>query len=138
MACCFFGHRDAPGSVRGEIAAAIEKRIGEGEREFFVGNNGAFDRMVQAILHEIAERSGEIEYVVVLSSPSELGGVADGLPTMLPDGIECAPPRFAIDRRNEWMLRHCGCAIVYYRHRFSSCEKWVEKARRRGMHIIEI
>ena len=138
MACCFFGHRDASDSVRGELVSAIEKMIAEGERDFFVGNNGAFDRMAQMALHEIAERRGGIECTVVLSSLAELGSVAADLPTMLPEGMEHVPPRFAIDRRNEWLLRHCGSAIVYYRHRFSSCEKWVGRARHRGMYIVEI
>ena len=54
MACGFFGHRDAPDEIRGEVLLAIDK------------------------------------------------------------------------------------LIVYYRHRFSHCEKWVAKARRRRIRMIEV
>ena len=138
MACGFFGHRDAPDEIRGEVLLAIDKLIEEGERRFYVGNNGAFDRIVQEVLKEVSERRGDVEYAIVLTSFDELEQAAVLGPTMIPEVLSRAPRRFAVDRLGEWVLCRCDKLIVYYRHRFSHCEKWVAKARRRRIRMIEV
>ena len=42
--CCFFGHKDTPETIKGNLFAAIEQLIVEhGVETFYVGNQGSFD-----------------------------------------------------------------------------------------------
>lgn len=47
MKCAFFGHRDAPSSIKPRLGEAIFNLISNGVDEFYVGNNGNFDLIVQ-------------------------------------------------------------------------------------------
>ena len=57
MTCTFFGHRDAPDTIkpilREKIIDLIENR---GVDLFYVGNQGAFDRMTIKVLRELKEK----------------------------------------------------------------------------------
>ena len=48
MVCSFFGHRDAPATIREQMAEAAEQLIQDGADLFLVGNQGAFDAMALA------------------------------------------------------------------------------------------
>ena len=61
MACVFWGHSDAPQHIFPQIEAAVEKLIVSGmSNEFFVGNQGQFDRMALAVLRRMKERYPQI------------------------------------------------------------------------------
>ena len=53
--CTFFGHRDAPQSLRAKLKLKIAQLIiRQGVDCFYVGNNGLFDAMALSVLREIA------------------------------------------------------------------------------------
>lgn len=118
MTCCFFGHKDAPSSIYDKLEEAIEKIIAEDEvTGFLVGNQGQFDSMVLKALQRMKEKYPHISYNVVLAympaekeewNPYEFGE------TMLPEGLEAAHPRYAISKRNEWMVSEADMVICYW------------------------
>lgn len=138
MICTFFGHHDAPSSIRGALIEEIENLIGEGVREFYVGNNGEFDLMVQLALDEISRKSQGIRYSIILSRIDESSIAGLQWATLFPEGLERAIPKFAISKRNEWLLKNAQIVVTYMRHKSSNCYKWVEKARSRGLRIINV
>lgn len=100
---------------------------------FYVGNQGHFDYLVQEVLSEM-----KIDYSIVLSSLNEYIHSNDQDKTIYPEGLEKGLPRFAICRRNEWMIKNSDVAIVYMKYKSSNCAKWVEKAQKRGLCIINL
>jgi hypothetical protein len=52
--------------------------------------------------------------------------------TLLPDGIETAPRRFAISFRNKWMVNKSDFVICYITHSFGGAAQYVELAKRQG------
>ena len=100
--CTFFGHRDCPESIRPKLRAVVTELIeSRGVELFYVGQQGAFDAMVQAVLRELAGERPHIRYAVVLErmpGRRELWDRLDYTETMLPEGIETVNPRYAIDR----------------------------------------
>ena len=53
-ACGFCGHADAPEKVYAPLRSCIEELIcRQGVREFYVGSEGAFDRMALRALREM-------------------------------------------------------------------------------------
>ena len=58
--------------------------------------------------------------------------------TMYPEGLEYCPPKFAIDRRNRYMLEQCEWVICYIRRTWGGSYKFVEKAKRMGKKIVAL
>lgn len=137
MICTFLGHRNTSSTVKNDIKITIENLIKENVREFYVGNNGNFDFLVQQALAEISTTQN-ISYAIVLSRPNEAALSNNQNATIFPEGLENALPRFAIAKRNEWMLKKSKIVIAYTKSHFSNCYKWLEKAEKRGLKIINI
>lgn len=116
-ACTFFGHRDSPEIIKPKIRTAVIDLIeNHGVTMFYVGNQGNFDRMVRSVLKEVITAYPWIGYAVVLAympSAKVANLSEDFSDTMLPEGIEKVPKRFAIPWRNKWMIEHADYVVTY-------------------------
>ena len=139
MVCTFFGHKDAPDSIKNELKSAINHLVNlYGVRMFYVGNNGSFDSLVQRTLIEIQKECPAVSFYVVLSYLGEHAVSAEQEKTILPEGQELALPRYAISKRNGWLINKSNFVIAYVRHRYSNSWKWLEKSRKRGLTVINL
>lgn len=139
MVCTFFGHRDAPDTIRPLLQETLTELIERQDvRHFYVGNQGNFDAMARSVLAEL-QTTYEIRYEVVLAyMPQETDPFYKNIPTVLPEGIEAAPRRFAIDRRNRWMIERSDIVVTYVIRSFGGASKFREIARKKKKQIIEI
>lgn len=138
MRCAFFGHRDAPLEIRDKLKKTVINLIEERDvTEFYVGNNGNFDRMALSVLKELSEMYPQIGYCVVYAYLPEKGG-EDFEHTIYPEGIETAPKRFAIDYRNRWIVGQADIVIAYVKRSFGGAVKFVDMAERQGRTIINL
>lgn len=139
MKCCtFFGHRDCPDSIKPKLLEAIKTKIAEGVTDFYVGNHGNFDSLVLSCLRELKKEYPEIHYAVVFAYLPTEHDTYNSDETILPEGIETVPKRFAIDFRNRWMLDHADTVIVYTTHSWGGAAKYVEKAMQKGKTVVRI
>lgn len=140
MACCtFFGHRDCPETVRPKLRAVLVDLIEHhGVDRFYVGRQGAFDRMAQGVLRELAGRYPHIQCTVVLERLPTRYIEVSGIDTIFPAGLETVPPRFAIVRRNEWMLCQADCVVTYVTHSWGGAAQFAAKAKRQGKPVYEL
>ena len=138
--CCFFGHREVTHNIRSKLTAIIEKLITEdGVTEFYVGHQGQFDSMVYSVLKELKEKYTHIRYTVVLAyMPDEHINEVYGEDTLFPDGMESVPKRFAINRRNDWMIQQSAFAVCYVYKVTGGAAKFREKAEKKGIRIIDV
>lgn len=140
--CTFFGHRDCPETIRPKLHAALVELIEEhGVDSFYVGNHGTFDRMVRSLLRELSERYPHIRYSVVLAYVPQRWDEFDQRDfsdTMVPEGVETVPPRFAIAWRNKWMLREADYVVTYITHGWGGAAQYAEMAERWGKTIIRL
>ena len=58
--------------------------------------------------------------------------------TMLPEGIENVPPRFAISWRNKWMLKQADMVITYITHSWGGAAQFADLAKRQRKQVINI
>jgi len=139
MNCILFGHRNAPSSLREPLKAEILKLIDE-ERinKFYIGNNGDFDYLGQCVLREVACARAGVNFYIVLSFMGETALSGEQGATVFPEGLETAPPKFAIYKRNEWLIKNAACAIVYVESEISNCYRLMCKAARRGVRITNL
>ena len=138
--CCFFGHREVTHNIRPKLTAIIEKLITEySVTEFYVGNQGQFDSMVYSVLKELKAKYSRIRYTVVLAyMPDEHIKELYGEDTLFPDGLESVPKRFAISKRNDWMIQQSGYAVCYVHKITGGAVKFRDKAEKKGLQIIDV
>lgn len=134
-ACTFFGHRECSASIKPKLrAVVVELIVRYGVDRFYVGRQGAFDAMARSVLRELAEVYPHISYTVVLERlPGPMDkAVWDFSDTIFPEGLEAVPPRFAISKRNDWMLKQADFVVTYITHNWGGAAQFAEKARRQG------
>ncbi len=109
-------------------------------KQFYVGNQGNFDAMALRLLKEF-EKPYSITYDVVLAYlPKQTDPFFEAYYTVLPDGIETVPRRFAIDYRNKWMVEHSDIVITYVERPFggaAKCKAFAEKKKKRLWSCLE-
>ena len=137
MNCAFFGHRNAPSEIKILLKEAILHLIQtEGVRNFFVGNNGNFDFYVQCVLKELKDEGLDICFDIVLSRLGEIALSENQSETIFPEELESVLPKFAISKRNDWLIKNSSFVITYMTHTFSNSYRWIQKASRKGIKII--
>lgn len=128
--CTFFGHRDCPETIKPKLRSTIIDLIENHNVDmFYVGNQGQFDAMVRSTLKKLKQAYPHIDYAVVLAympgKPSEHEDYSD---TIFPEGLETVHPRYAISRRNTWMLTHADYVITYITHSWGGAAQFAKKA----------
>ena len=138
--CCFFGHREVTHNIRTKLTAIIEKLITEDNvTEFYVGHQGQFDNMVYSVLKELKAYYPQIRSTVVLAyMPDEHIKDLYGEDTLFPDGLEGVPKRFAISKRNDWMISHSDIAVCYVWKITGGAAKFREKAEKKGLRVVDV
>ena len=138
--CCFFGHREVTHNIRPKLIAIIENLITEtGVTEFYVGHQGQFDSMVYSVLKELKVMYPHIRYIVVLAyMPDSYIKEVYGEDTLFPDGLESVPKKYAISKRNDWMIQHSDYAVCYVHKITGGAAKFREKAEKRRLQIIDV
>lgn len=138
-ACTFFGHRECRESMERPLIKTIEHLIVyENVRIFYVGNQGQFDACVHRVLKNMEKKHG-IRYAVVLAyMPKHRTELDDITDTMLPEGIETVHPRYAIDRRNKWMIDHSDFVVSYVTRAWGGAAKYTALANKKGKVVLSL
>ena len=59
-------------------------------------------------------------------------------PTLFPESLEFIPKRYAIDKRNRWMIEYSDAIISYVISGYGGAAKYKNLAVRRGKMIYEL
>ena len=139
MTVTFFGHKDTPKEIEPTLRTTLVDLIENHDAtKFYVGNNGSFDAMVRCQLEDLSQ-TFPITYSVVLAYlPTTKSEYDDYTNTILPEGIETAPKRFAISWRNKWMIQQSDVVVTYVTHSFGGAAQFKELAERQGKTVIEL
>ena len=139
MTVTFFGHKDTPKEIEPTLRTTLVDLIeNHGATEFYVGNNGNFDTMVRRQLEELSHTYSITYNVVLAYLPTKKSEYDDYTNTILPEGIETAPKRFAISYRNKWMIQQSDVVVTYVTHSFGGAAQFKELAERQGKTVIEL
>ncbi len=136
--CTFFGHRDCPSSIKPKLKQALVHLIEtQSVDTFYVGTHGAFDAMVRSSLAELMQDYPHICCTVVLAYlPTKKSDFS--FPTLLPEGIETTPKRFAISFRNKWMLRQSQFVITYITHDWGGAAQFAVLAEKQKKTVLNL
>ena len=136
--CTFFGHRDCPETIRPLLREAVLELIHCGIDVFYMGNQGAFDRMARGVLRELSREFPHIRYAVVLAYMPKETDQEDLSDSMLPEGFETVHPRFAIAHRNRWMVNRADYVVCCITHSWGGAAQAVELAKRQKKTVIDL
>ena len=139
FSCTFIGHKDCPYNIKEKIRIAIEELIiYHNVTDFYIGTNGVFDKYVYDILCDL-EKNYSININVVLAYLNiKQNEYYDDSKTLFPLEFSFTPKRFAIVKRNEYMLNKSQYLICYVNNTFTNSYKFLEIARKRNLHIINL
>ena len=137
--CTFFGHRDTPYQIEPILQTVLLELIEhQGITNFYVGNQGNFDKMVKRQLQTLQLQFPSICYSVVLAYFPHEKALEREACAVYPAGLESVPPKYAINERNHWMIRHADIVVAYVKHPFGGAAKWVENAQKRGLAVLNL
>ncbi len=140
QSCTFIGHRNCPSEIRNILLHTIEELIVyKNTNQFYVGTQGNFDKLVYNVLCELEKRYS-IQIFVVLAYLNRVSDVEyyDSKKTIFPDELTKTPLRFAIRRRNTFMIDKCNYLITYLNTPYSNAYNNVEEAFRKKKQIINL
>ena len=137
--CCFAGHSNISNQeeikirLKNEIIYLIEK---ENVTEFYNGYKGAFDAVCARTVNELKKDYPFIKSFWVLSyMPREKDDYTDNLLKLFDESIypdlENIHPRFAIVKRNEWMVNNSDFLIAYVKHDWDGAFQTLRYAKRK-------
>lgn len=138
--CAFLGHRDCPKSIKSKLIFEIEKLIVNNNVDvFYVGTQGGFDRMTYECLCEL-DKKYEIKIVVVLAYLNREDDLTyyDTNKTIFPDCLTKTPPKFAISKRNDYILQNSDYLICYLENRFSNTYEFILGAIKKKIKITNL
>ena len=138
--CTFFGHSECYGLDAAVLRSAIEELIEQGITEFVVGNHGQFDGMVFFCLQDLGKVYPEISYSVALAylpTCNQEYDIYHGH-SFYPQGQEIGPARFAIERRNRYLIDSSDICLCYVNRAFGGAYKFSRLAKRSGLRVINL
>lgn len=143
MTCTFFGNRDTNiKKVEAVLLKTLIKLIENNNVDvFYVGNQGNFDFAVQKQLNILQKTYPHIKYSIVLAYlPKEKSDFykIDFSDSFLPEGVETGPIKFAIDRRNRWLINNSDYVVTCVRSTVGGAAKYKALAEKKGKTIINI
>lgn len=148
MIISFAGHSViyAKGRVKELVKEQIRKNFMDDKHIVcYLGGYGDFDEICACACRELKREYAGIELVYVtayigLSEQAKIKEMQNrGLyDTSIYPPIEKAPLKFAITRRNEWMMANADLIIAYVDHSYGGAYQSLQVAKRRKKKIINI
>ena len=141
MICALFGNSQLFGNIEPLLEQALSNLIeSTSSIEFFVGTHGHFDSIALCVLKKLKVRYPHMEYTVVLAY---LNGAQECYHTdfshsVFPQILESVPLRFAIDKRNRWMIEQAHTVMTYTRYSTGHTAKYKQLAIKKGKNVIEL
>ncbi len=138
--CCFIGHKNCGCEIKENLLNTVKKLIVENNvKNFYVGTQGNFDRLVYEVLC-ILQNYYEIEIFIVLAylNRNTDNVYYDCKKTIFPDVLTKTPMRFAIRRRNSYIIDISDYVITYVNNQFSNTFINIEEAIRKKKCVINL
>ncbi len=137
MKVTFCGHREVrePEKVRNWLCEKVEWLILEGADCFYLGGYGQVDAMAAGVVRELKMKYPQIRSVLVLPYLDREYDV-NGYDESIYPPLENVPKRYAISKRNEYMVDNADVVIAYVLYGFGGASKTLLYAERKNKWIV--
>lgn len=141
MKVTFCGHSHLTASdteqLEPKLYEKIENLILSGATEFLLGGYGEFDRLCASLVKKLKKKYPHIQSVLVIPYMDRDFDYSIYDCSEYPP-IETVPKKFAILKRNEYMVECSDVLISHIRHTFGGAYKTHLFAKRKKIRIINI
>ena len=145
MIITFCGHSNSLFSdeEKEELKQLLIKEIRKNPTcKFYLGGYGDFDSLCLRTLRELKKEFQDIELIFITpyldKNYSKLEFAKYHYDDVIFPPLENVPRKFAILKRNEWMVEEADLVIAYVKYSWGGAAKALECAKRKKKHIINI
>ena len=146
MIITFAGHSSfiEPEEIKVRLTTILENFLASYDYiSFYCGGYGKFDLFCAKALNSLKEKHRNFEIIFVTPYMMTDAGRSKSFSLQLYDSIlypplETVPKRFAINKRNEWMIVQADLVISYIDHEFGGAYKTFAYAKKKKKKIIEL
>lgn len=142
MKCTFFGHNDTLQEIQPKLESSLINLIeNHNVNIFYVGNHGNFDVLVKKTLKKLKATYTNINYSIVLAyMPIERQkcNSEDYFYTIYPEGLENIPPKYAIIKRNRWMINNSDYVVTYVKRNTGGAARFKKISEKLGKTVINL
>lgn len=133
---CGHGELTKRQQVRLWLEEVVQRLIEEGADEFYLGGYGEFDSLAAEVVNrQKRNKEGVISVLILPYLNSKLDTSNYDLTEYPP--IEKVPLRYAIVKRNQWMVEKADVVVAYVQYSWGGAAKTLEHARRKQRRIIQ-
>ena len=140
MTVTFCGHSnlyDSDGTIGAKLVEVLEQLVAEGADQFYLGGYGSFDALAAKTVKDLQKAHPQIHSTLVLPYLNRQYNEKLYDDTTYPP-LEEVPRRYAISRRNEWMVDQADVVVSYVDHGWGGAAKTLEYAQRKKKRIISV
>lgn len=137
MVVTFCGHGDTQSNpaIKEWLSETIKEQIKQGASLFYLGGYGGFDRMAAGTVWALKQEYPQILSVLVLPYLDRKVDASLYDETTYPP-LETVPRRYAISRRNQWMVDQSDTVIACVNHNWGGAAVTLAYAARKKKAII--
>ena len=127
-----------------KLLSLLHELVVDGNTVFFLGEYGAFDAFAYECCKKFKATHPNVKLIFVTPyiSPeyqkNYLNHQEKRYDHIIYPPLENVPPKFAISRRNKWMVQKADLVIAYIRHDWGGAYKTYQHARRLGKKICDL
>ena len=136
----FFGNEELKERMMGELLALA----GQTETLFcYNGGYGGFDRFAAHCVKEAKKTAANIRNILVIpyltvSVQAQLKECDGYFDEVIYPALENVPPKYAIIRRNEWMVDKADLLLAYITYGWGGAARTYRYAKRKGIPIVNL
>lgn len=137
MNVTFCGHSQVsnPDVVTRWLHIVTQELIEQGAVTFYLGGYGEFDSLAASVLREKKKLYPQIELILVIPYLNTSRDTLGYDNTVYPP-LESIPPRYAIPKRNQWMVEVSDVVIAYVLHNWGGAATTLQYARRKKKKLV--
>lgn len=137
MVITFCGHDNVEdiNKVRDWLRNVLDQFIYQENVICYLGGYGGFDRLAASVVRQKQKANPTMKAVFVIPYLNRKYDESGYNYTLFPP-LESVPPRFAISKRNEWMVAQADIVIAYVTHDWGGAAKMLEYARVKRKHVV--
>ena len=135
MTVTFIGHSNTPDKIQETLEEILINLIAtDNAIKFYIRNHGNFDLIVKNTLYKLKDICPHISFSVVLAyKPKTKINF-----TIFPKILENTHPKYAIIKRNQWMIEQSDTLITYVKNTNGRSVRFKEFADKKGKLIINL
>lgn len=139
MTVTFCGHsqKSYEKDIEQKLYRIIEEMIEKGANEFLLGGYGNFDNLAAKVVKKLKAKYPHINSILVVPYLDRKYNLEMYDSSVYPP-LEDVPLRFAISKRNEWMIQNSQVVVAYVRYSWGGASKTLMYAQKRKKQIINI